>query len=108
MLFFDSQFELFRTLNATQKTTALYKAPILKKTRKTAKNWLFLTKNAFLTILRHQHQNRLRKDKVAGCLASSSKGKQKKARNDAVRVPGSPWCFKKMFFCCGKKNVLIY
>jgi hypothetical protein len=40
------------TLNATQKTAALYTAPFLKKSRKTAENWPFLTKNAFLTIFR--------------------------------------------------------
>ena len=39
-------------LNATQKTTALYKTLFLKKSRKTARNWLFLTKNAFSTIFR--------------------------------------------------------
>ena len=44
--FLIGQIERFGKLNATQKTTALYKAPFLKKSRKTAKNWLFLTKNA--------------------------------------------------------------
>ena len=44
----------FGTLNATQKTAALYKAPLLKKKeeKKTVRNWSFLTKNAFLTSFR--------------------------------------------------------
>ena len=52
MLFLISQIKRFGTLNATQKTAALYKAPFLKKSMKTDKNWLFLTKNAILTIFR--------------------------------------------------------
>ena len=38
-------------LNATQETTALYKTLFLKKSRKTARNWLFWTKNAFFDYL---------------------------------------------------------
>jgi len=52
MLFLIAQIKRFGTLNATQKTAALYEAPFLKKSRKTARNWPFLTKNAFLTIFR--------------------------------------------------------
>ena len=52
MLFLIAQIKSFRSLNATQQTAALYKAPFLKKSRKTDRNWLFLTKNAFLTIFR--------------------------------------------------------
>ena len=52
MLVLIAQIKRFGTLNATQKTAALYKAPCLKKSRKTARNWLFLTKNALLTIFR--------------------------------------------------------
>ena len=44
-----AQNKRFGTLNATQKSTALYKAPFLKKSRKTARNWPFLTNRAFLT-----------------------------------------------------------
>ena len=47
-----AQFKRFGTLNAMQKTVALYKAPFSKKSRKTARNWPFLTKKAFLTIFR--------------------------------------------------------
>ena len=43
MLFLIAQIKRFGTLNATQKTAALYKAPFLKKSRKTAINWPFLT-----------------------------------------------------------------
>ena len=35
-----------------KKTAALYEAPFLKKSRKTARNWPFLPKNALLTIFR--------------------------------------------------------
>ena len=52
MLFLIAQIKRFGTLSATQKTAALYKAPFLKKSRKTARNLPFLTKNAFLTIFR--------------------------------------------------------
>ena len=52
MLVLIAQIKRFKTLNATQKMAALYKAPFLKKSRKTAGNWPFLTKNAFLTIFR--------------------------------------------------------
>ena len=55
-----AQKKRFGTLNATQKIAALYKAPFLKKSRKTARNWLFLTKNAFLTIFRQFFQIFLR------------------------------------------------
>ena len=45
MLFMMAQINHFGTLNATQKTAALYKAPFLKKLRKTARNWpFFITK----------------------------------------------------------------
>ena len=50
MLFLMAQIKRFGTLNTAQKTAALYKAQFLKKSRKTARNWPFLTKNAFLTI----------------------------------------------------------
>ena len=52
MLVLIAQIKRFGTLNATQKTAALYKALFLKKSRKTAGNWPILTtkKNAFLTI----------------------------------------------------------
>ena len=50
MWFLIAQIKPFGTLNATQKTAALYKAPFLKKSRKTARNGPFFTKNAFLTI----------------------------------------------------------
>ena len=50
MLFLIAQITRFWTLNATQKIAALYKSPFLKKSRKTARNWPFWTKNAFLTI----------------------------------------------------------
>ena len=56
MLFLIALIKRFGTLNATQKTTALYKAPFLKKSRKTAGNWPFLTKKAFLTIFRQFFQ----------------------------------------------------
>ena len=52
MLFLIAQIKRFGTLNATLKTTALYEAPCLKKSRKTDINLPFLTKNAFLTIFR--------------------------------------------------------
>ena len=48
MLVLIAQIKRFGTPNATQKTAALYKAPFLNKTRKTAENWPFLTKHAFL------------------------------------------------------------
>ena len=53
MMFLIAQIKLFGKLNATQKKpAALYKALILNKSRKTARNWPFLTKNAFLTPFR--------------------------------------------------------
>ena len=52
MLFLIAQIKRFGTLNATQKTAALYKARFLKKSRKTDRYWVFLTKDAFLTIFR--------------------------------------------------------
>ena len=52
MLVLIAQIKRFGTLNAAQKNAALYKAPFLKKTRKTAKIGPFLTKIAFLTILK--------------------------------------------------------
>ena len=51
-MFLIAQVKPFGTLNATQKTAALYKAMFLKKSRKTGRNWQFLTKNAVLTIFR--------------------------------------------------------
>ena len=39
MLFLVAQIRRFGTLNTTQKTTALYKAQFLKKSRKTDRNW---------------------------------------------------------------------
>ena len=47
---FIAQIKRFGTLNETQKTTALYKVPFLKKSRNTARNWLFKKTNAFLPI----------------------------------------------------------
>ena len=47
-----AQIKRFGTLNATQKIASLYKAPLLKKSRKTAGNRPLLPKNAFLTIIR--------------------------------------------------------
>ena len=51
-----AQIKRFGTLNAMQKTAALYKAQFLKKSGKTAGNWSFLTKNAFLNIFRQFFQ----------------------------------------------------
>ena len=48
MLCLISQIKRFGTLIATQKTTALYKAPFLKKSRKTARNCPFLTKKLLI------------------------------------------------------------
>ena len=42
-----AQIRHFGTLNAKQKTAALYKAPFFKKSRKTDRNLRFLPKNAF-------------------------------------------------------------
>ena len=53
MSFFIAQIKRFGTLNAMQKTAALYKAPFLKKSRKTDRNWPFLTTNTCLTIFMH-------------------------------------------------------
>ena len=44
---FIAQIKRFGTLNPTQKIAVLYKALFLKTLRKTARNWPFLTKNAF-------------------------------------------------------------
>ena len=52
MWFLIAQIKRFGTLNATQKTAALYKALFFKKTRKTVRNWPFETKRAFLAIFR--------------------------------------------------------
>ena len=53
MLFLIAQIRSFGTLNATQKTAALYKAPFLKNKEKKFQKWdVFNKKNAFLAIFR--------------------------------------------------------
>ena len=47
MLFLIVRLRRFGTLNAMQKTKALYKAPFLKKSRKTARNCPLLTQKCF-------------------------------------------------------------
>ena len=51
MLVLIAQIKRFGTLNATQKTEALYKALFLKKSRKTARSWPFLTRMHFWLFL---------------------------------------------------------
>ena len=116
MLFLIAQIRRFGTLNATQKTAALYKAPFLKESRKTARNQPFLLKNAFLTIFRKfflifsrlvlcrglgffalrygQKVNRSRKKVKIIFKKKSERSDQMEKENGWQKLVHHKWCFR--------------